>query len=142
MRIQVMSATDVVVNFKDDEFGFAGTSADKQYKCSFKTFKAVIAAESRYKIQGWGVEVILKKAEAEKEFWTSVAASGKLPYVKIDWERWIDEDDDEKPKQSIPDFSNMPDMGGMGGMDMPDMSNFKLPEGDADAEADEKEGEN
>lgn len=96
--------------------------ADKEYKFNITLQRKINVDESKFRTLGHCVEIILKKAEETKDFWTSLNEGPKLPYLKIDWERWVDEDDDEKPIQSIPnfgmgDFAGMGGMGGMGGMD-------------------------
>ena len=57
-----------------------------------------------------------------------------MPYVRVDFDRWIDEDDEEKPSAAIP---NMNDFGGADfGNFNPE--NFKMPEGYDDGECDDE----
>lgn len=79
---------------------------------------------------------MLVKDVQEKEFWASLSTVAKLPYVRIDWDRWVDEDGDEKPKAAVPDMGNFDGMN-FGGSGAPnfgdmDMSKFKMPEGAED----------
>ncbi|CAL6022125.1 Chaperone_HSP82 [Hexamita inflata] len=128
MRIALVGASDVVCDIEKETFTFAAVSYQKKYECKFALAKPVIKEESKFRVLGQSIEVILKKEEETKEFWPTIQAGAKLPYVRIDFERWIDEDEDEKPKAAIPDFGGM-DFSQMGGMEgMPDMSNFKMPE--------------
>ncbi|KAK1354160.1 Co-chaperone protein SBA1 [Heracleum sosnowskyi] len=68
---------------------------------------------------------ILEKAESK--WWDRLLkGDAKTPhYVKVDWDKWVDEDDDPAPTDAGMDgmdFSKFGDMGGMGGMgSMPGM---------------------
>lgn len=128
MRVALMGAENVTVGLEEDKVKFQGEAQKTKYEFEITLHKPINKEESKYRVMGQGIEIILKKKEEEKEFWPQINLGGKLPYVRIDWDRWVDEDDDEKPKSSIPDFNGM-DFGGMGD-NMPDMSQFKLPEGD------------
>ncbi|CAN6969779.1 unnamed protein product [Brassica rapa subsp. trilocularis] len=56
------------------------------------------------------------KVNVEPERWNKLVRGGKAPhYVKVDWDKWVDEDD-----EGSAGAGDM-DMGGMGGMDF---SNF------------------
>lgn len=61
--------------------------------------------------------------KAEPKWWTKLLrGDGKAPhYVKVDWDKWVDEDDEPEAGPGDMDFNNMDfskfgDMGGMGGM--------------------------
>eukprot|EP00703_Trepomonas_sp_PC1_P003934 JAP92672.1 Putative Wos2 protein [Trepomonas sp. PC1] len=125
LRVAVMGAENVVADIENEKFKIECEAQKKKYSCEFNLFKPIKKEESKYRVMGQGIEVLLKKDEETKEFWTQVNNGGKLPYVKIDWERWQDEEE-EKAEKPIQDFSGM-DFGGLSGQ-MPDMNNFKLPE--------------
>ena len=110
----------------DSELKFDGKSGDKDYKVSIEFLKPVDAEGSTYKVLPRSVQMhILKKDKEEEEFWPRLLKDKALEknQVKIDWDRYIDEDDEEE--EGGFDMSNlqggmgmggMPGMGGMGGM--------------------------
>ncbi|KAH0569668.1 putative Chaperone HSP82 [Spironucleus salmonicida] len=137
LRIQVSSAANVDIKMEETSFSFT-CNADKQdYSCKFNLFKEVDPSACKFKNLAQSIEVLLTKKTVEKEFWPTLNNGGKLPYVRVDFDRWIDEDEEEKPKTA------MPDMGNFGGMDFSnfDPSQFKMPEGEKGAEDDEGQGE-
>jgi hypothetical protein len=68
------------------------------------------------------------KASTDKPFWPRLTKqSQKLNFVKIDFSKWVDEDESEPssgPGANGMDFSQFGDMGGMGGMGGMDFSQF------------------
>lgn len=139
MRLSVSSATDVKFKIAEETIHFACKSGGEDYACKLTLFAPINPDESKYKITGPCIESILQKKEASDEFWTNLTKT-KLPYVRIDWDRWVDEGEDENAAGALPnpgdmDFASMmqnmggmPGMPGMDGMNF-DPSNFKMPEG-------------
>ena len=137
MRLSVSSATDVKCKIAEETIHFACKSGGEDYACKLTLFAPINPDESKYKVTGPCIESILQKKEASDEFWASLTKT-KLPYVRIDWDRWVDEGEDENAAGSLPnpgdmDFANMMKNmgGGMPGLDGMnfDPSNFKMPEG-------------
>lgn len=66
----------------------------------------------------------------EENWWPKLQKGSKLNFVKVDFQKWVDEDDEEEEAPADPmgglDFQSLmaqagaagglPDMGGMGGM--------------------------
>ncbi|PPD91961.1 hypothetical protein GOBAR_DD11109 [Gossypium barbadense] len=78
--------------------------------------------ESKISIGVRNIVCVLEKAE--KVWWKKLLRSeGKAPhYIKVDWDKWVDEDEDNGPGDidlGGMDFSSFGNMGGMdgGGMD-------------------------
>jgi len=144
LRFHLMGVEDVHFNISETGIDFSATCAKQPYACKFDTYEALSVEGSTYKVVGQGVEAILKKKEAKDEYWPALNKGPKLPYIRIDWDKWLDEDEKEGPDSSFPgaDFGGM-DFGGMpgaGGMPKFDPSQFQMPEGGDDA-FDDEEGE-
>jgi len=108
----------------DTELKFEGNSGDKPYQVNIEFFKEVDSEGSTYKVLPRSVQMhILKKDKEEEEFWTRLLKDKMLEknQVKIDWDRYVDEDEEEEGfdmsnMDGASGMGGMPGMGGMGGM--------------------------
>ncbi|KAH9614230.1 hypothetical protein KSS87_022837 [Heliosperma pusillum] len=79
----------------------------------------IVFLESKINYGLRSIFCVLEKEE--KKWWNKLLKEGKPPhYVKVDWDKWVDEDDDTgaaEPDLGGMDFSKFGDMGGMGGME-------------------------
>lgn len=89
--------------------------------------KKVDAKGSQYKVLPRSVQMhIMKDKEDQEEFWPRLLKDKALEknQVKIDWDRYVDEDEEEEGfdtsalegGQGMGGMGGMPGMGGMGGM--------------------------
>merc|ERR1712161_134896 len=108
----------------DTELKFKGTSGDKKYEVNIEFLKECDSEGSTYKVLPRSVQMhILKKQKEEEEFWPRLLKDKTLEknQVKIDWDRYVDEDEEEEGfDQSNLEGGNQmggmpPGMGGMGG---------------------------
>uniref|UniRef100_A0A2P2K662 Co-chaperone protein p23 n=1 Tax=Rhizophora mucronata TaxID=61149 RepID=A0A2P2K662_RHIMU len=90
------------------------------YELKLELYDKVNVEESKINVGVRSIFCILEKQE--KVWWKKLLRSdGKTPhYVKVDWDKWVDEDDDDKGAGDLDmggmDFSNFGNMGGMGGL--------------------------
>lgn len=126
-QIVVLFSPDVKdekIVLTDTKLTFEGTSGGKTYQIDIEFFKEVDSEGSTYNVLPRSVQMhILKKEKEEDEFWPRLLKDKALEknQVKIDWDRYVDEDEEEEGF----DMSNMeggmgmgggmPGMGGMGG---------------------------
>jgi len=128
-----------------DKVHFSGSSKLKNYVVDMELYAEVDPALSRTHISPRGVDFVLRKKELKSKFWPRLLKDDKKQhYLKTDFDKWVDEDEQEEPETSLGeggggaqfgggdgaggfgdiDFSkiagmgDMGDMGGMGGMDM------------------------
>ncbi|MTV28338.1 hypothetical protein FTX61_23555, partial [Nitriliruptoraceae bacterium ZYF776] len=112
-------------------FTFSATAGQHAYDLKLDLFDKVNVEESKINIGERSIFCILEKAEPK--WWNKlVGGDAKTPhYVKVDWDKWVDEDDDAGPAADLDmggmDFSKFGDMGGMGGMGMPGMGGMGMP---------------
>lgn len=106
----------------EDTFWFKGSNAaDKvQHEVSFDLFGKVKSDSIKSKNIGRCVEYVLPKEDPEAEYWPRLTkASQKLPFLRVDFKKWVDEDEvPEKMNDMANDFGDMNFgnfMGGMGG---------------------------
>jgi len=130
LTIALSDVKDETIELTDTELKFNGTSNDKKYEVNIKFFKPVDAKDSTYKVLPRSIQMHIMKAKGEDddedvEFWPRLLEDKTLEknQVKIDWDRYIDEDEEEEEggfDTSALEGGNamggMPGMGGMGGM--------------------------
>ncbi|CAN6861345.1 unnamed protein product [Brassica oleracea] len=91
------------------------------YELKLELHGKVNVEESKINIGVRSIFCIIEKAEPER--WDKLIRGGKAPhYVKVDWDKWVDEDDEGSADMDMGgmggmDFSNFGEMGGMGGME-------------------------
>jgi prostaglandin-E synthase len=100
------------INLQNTTLTFKGKSDSKEYALDIEFFKPVDAQGSTYKVLPRSVQmhVMKKKGEDDEEFWPRLLKDKALEknQVKIDWDRYVDEDEEEEGF----DTSNLD--GGMG----------------------------
>merc|ERR1712161_175938 len=145
ITIALPDVTDETINLTDTELHFSGKSVGKEYKFDCKFFKAVDAKASTYNVLPRSVQMHLIKAtvesseddkeDTEEEWWPRLLEDKKLEknQIKVDWNRYVDEDEEEEAGGfdmagmgggmpggmggGMPGMGGgMPGMGGMGGM--------------------------
>ncbi|CAM8973301.1 unnamed protein product [Rhodiola kirilowii] len=122
VTVQLPNAADAkVVLEPEGVFGFtASGGADmKPYEIKLNLHDKVNVEESKINVGPRNIFCIIEKAE--KQWWKKLVKDAKAPhYVKVDWDKWVDEDDDEpaaaEPDMGGMDFSKFSEMGGMGGL--------------------------
>ncbi|KAM3248824.1 putative protein OsI [Capsicum annuum] len=125
LTVMLPDAKDPKVNLDPEGiFNFSATAGagDRPYELKLELQDKVNVEESKISIGVRSIVCVLQKAEPK--WWTKLLrGAGKAPhYVKVDWDKWVDEDDepDAGPGDmdlNSMDFSKFGDMGGMmGGM--------------------------
>ncbi|XP_051118881.1 uncharacterized protein Os08g0359500-like [Andrographis paniculata] len=106
----------------DGTFTFSASAGTENntYELKLELLDKVNVEESKINIGVRNIFCVLEKAE--KKWWTKLLrGDGKAPhYVKVDWDKWADEDDDTGGPANFDmdgmDFSKFGDMGGLGAM--------------------------
>lgn len=105
-------------------FTATGGAGDNVYELKLELFDKVDVEESKINYGVRSIFCILEKAE--KKWWNKLLrGDGKPPhYVKVDWDKWADEDEDNGSGNGPADFdlggmdfSKFGDFGGAGGGD-------------------------
>merc|ERR1740123_1421020 len=87
---------------------FSGKAAGSLYEFSINFFKPIKKEESKWSTKRL-IEFYLKKEEVET--WSTLQKGPKKTWIKIDWNRWQDSDDEGEAKNF-----NLDNMGAMGDM--------------------------
>ncbi|KAI3732455.1 hypothetical protein L1987_63660 [Smallanthus sonchifolius] len=136
ITVVLADTKDAKVNLAPEGvFTFSAKAGQHEYDLKLELFDKVNVEESKINIGERSIFCILEKAEAK--WWSKLlAGDARTPhYVKVDWDKWADEDDDAGPADldmGGMDFSKFGDMGGMGmpgmgGMGMPGMGGMGMP---------------
>ncbi|KAL0581402.1 p23 chaperone protein wos2 [Marasmius crinis-equi] len=95
---------------------------EKDYEFDLEFFAEVDAEESTKRLTSRSLNLVLRKKELKEEYWPRLTKDKvKNAFVKTDFSKWVDEDeqDGEVPVEDDMDMGGMggmPGMGGMGGM--------------------------
>ncbi|CAL5433249.1 unnamed protein product [Camellia sinensis] len=103
----------------DGSFIFSASAGAENhlYELKLDLFEKVNVEESKINVGMRSIFCVLEKAEMK--WWKKLSRGDeKVPhYVKVDWDKWVDEDDDTGPADldlGGMDFSKFGDVGGMG----------------------------
>ncbi|KAA8896886.1 HSP20-like chaperone [Sphaerosporella brunnea] len=120
------------VGLTPEKLTFNAESKSKKYAVELEFYAEIDVEHSKQHHSGRGIEFVLRKKEAKTEYWPRLLKEPrKLQFIKTDFDRWVDEDEQEEAEDLAPpggggmgdmggfDFSQMMGgAGGMGGMDM------------------------
>lgn len=123
LTVQLPDAKSSKVNLDPEGiFTFSATAGPEShaYELKLELFDKVNVEESKINIGVRNIFCVLEKSE--KKWWNKLLRGDeKAPhYVKVDWDKWVDEDDDNETAapgdfdMNSMDFSKFGDMGGMG----------------------------
>ncbi|OBT83349.1 hypothetical protein VE02_08303 [Pseudogymnoascus sp. 03VT05] len=113
---------DLKLDLKPTGLTFSGKSDSlkKSYHVELELFAEIDVENSKINHTSKNVEMVLRKKEAKEEFWPRLLKdSKKVHYLKTDFDKWVDEDEQEEaPEEDLGGMGGMPPggMGGMGGM--------------------------
>lgn len=97
----------------DGKFTFSATTGQEQthYELDFYLYDRVNAEESKISVGLRNIIYIVKKEE--KKWWKQLLKSEakRLPFLKVDWDKWVDEDEEKDAK--LPPVGQDMDFGGM-----------------------------
>jgi prostaglandin-E synthase len=120
----ITDVKDETINISDKELTFTGKSQGKDYEVKIEFFKTVDGKDSTYKVLPRSIQLhIIKGEEDQEEFWPRLLKDKALEknQVKVDWDRYVDEDEEEEgfdtsALEGGQGMGGMPPGGGMSGM--------------------------
>jgi hypothetical protein len=99
------------------------TTKNTTYHVKLDLFEEIDVEESKTLHTARDVAFVLRKKEAKEEFWPRLTKEkARLHFLKTDFDKWVDEDEQETVAEEDPmanmggGMGGMPGMGGMGGM--------------------------
>jgi len=118
---------DMKLDVQAQKVSFHGHSDSKKatYKVDLDLYAEVDPEHTKTRHTGRAIELVLRKKELKEEFWPRLLKENKkYHFLKTDFDKWVDEDDqDEAPDDETINqmagmgggMGGMGDMGGMGG---------------------------
>jgi len=122
------------VELTSDKLCFQGENNNRKYALELEFYAEIDETLSKTHHSGRGVEFILRKKEIKSEYWPRLSKEPKkLQFIKTDFDKWVDEDeqdDAEDPPSATSndmddmdngmglDFAKMMGQGGSGNLDM------------------------
>ncbi|KAI0045740.1 HSP20-like chaperone [Auriscalpium vulgare] len=96
----------------------AGVDAEqKDYEFSIDLYKEIDVEKSTQRLTSRALILTLRKATAELEYWPRLTKEKlRTQFIKTDFSKWVDEDEQDAAPTAAADEDEGPDMGGMGGM--------------------------
>ncbi|KAI8640391.1 HSP20-like chaperone [Parasitella parasitica] len=138
LTVEISDIKKHTVDLTEKKLTFKGTGEKEQneYEVEIEFYNDVDVQKSKQHLTPRNLTMaIYKKEEA---WWPKLQSGGKLNFLKVDFQKWIDEDDEEEegpandPMGGL-DFQSLMQQAGGG---MPNMDN--LPEGDNSSDEEEE----
>ncbi|KAL3514003.1 hypothetical protein ACH5RR_026720 [Cinchona calisaya] len=93
----------------EGKFSFSATAGadNTPYEVEFDLFDKVDVNESKTSTTSRSICYLVKKAESK--WWTRLLKEGGKPpvFLKVDWDKWVDEDEQDEKAGSNMDFGNL-----------------------------------
>lgn len=123
LTILLADAKNVQINLEPDGvFTFSGIAGldNILYELKLELYDKVNVESSKLNTGVRSIFCVIEKAD--KGWWKKLLrGDGKQPhYIRVDWDKWVDEDEDDGPKDNEfggMDFSKFGNMGAMDGED-------------------------
>lgn len=135
-----IESKDPTIKIEKESVYFKGVNAQdkKTHEVTIPLYDAVVPENSAYVNKGRCIEMVLRKDKKDAPYWPSLTKDKKKPhYLKIDFNKWRDEDDetDFKEDGSNVEFEDMMRLMGnnSSGLDKGDKFSFDV-ENDSDDE--------
>lgn len=134
-----VEAKDPTIKIEKDSVYFKGVNVqdNKPHEVTIPLYDVVVPENSAFINKGRCIEMVLRKEKKDAPYWPSLTKDKKKPhYLKVDFNKWRDEDDEDDEGGNNYDIEEMlRSMGGGGGAgDKPDKPAFDDMESDSDDE--------
>jgi len=110
--------SDLKLDLKEQSLSFKGASTSKKvtYAVDLEFFAEIDPSQSKISHSGRDISLVLRKKELKEEYWPRLLKDNKkMHFLKTDFDKWVDEDEqDEAPEDDMMNQMN-PMAGGMGG---------------------------
>lgn len=140
LTIEILDPVSLELDLTATQLHLTAQSSDgsKDYELKLEFYEDIVPEKSHKTVTGSHISYILQKKEAKAEYWPRLLKEKlKLHYIKTDFDKWVDEDEQEAngddedmagmmggPGMGGPGMGGMSEMlggmGGMGGMGGPD----------------------
>lgn len=117
--------SDKQLDLTETKLSFKGTSTSKKvtYAVDLEFFAEIDPKESKIHHTGRDIELVLRKKELKEEYWPRLLKDNKkMHFLKTNFDKWVDEDEQDEAPDDEDYMSKMNPMGaggdgGFGGID-------------------------
>jgi len=109
---------DLKLDLQPTKLTLTGKSHTKKatYHVELEFYAEIDPAESKTSHSDRDIEFVLRKKELTKDFWPRLLKEkGKVHFLRTDFDKWVDEDEQEENPDDEDFMGKMGGMGGMGG---------------------------
>lgn len=122
LTIEVQDPVNTQIELSSLALNFSADSSngDTHYTLNLEFFDEINPDDSLKHEAGNQIRFILRKKKIQSEFWPRLLKEKlKLHYVKTDFDKWVDEDEqeDQAEEDDMANFGGAPGMGGAGDLD-------------------------
>jgi len=110
--------SDLKLDLKEQSLSFKGASTSKKvtYAIDLEFYAEIDPKESKISHSGRDVTLVLRKKELKEEFWPRLLKdSKKVHFLKTNFDKWVDEDEQDEAPEDDAMMNQMNPMAGMGG---------------------------
>ncbi|KAJ3380764.1 hypothetical protein HDU92_005778 [Lobulomyces angularis] len=118
LTIHLSDTSDQKFDLTPKSLAFSSLSDKKNYSFKFNFYGEIDVDESVFNKSPRAITIVLKKKEKDAAWWPKLLEGAKPHFLKVDFTRWKDEDEEVEPEnpEGMGGMPGMPGMGGMGGM--------------------------
>jgi len=119
--------SELKLDVQNTKLSFLGRSTSKNltYKADIEFFAEIDAGETKVNHTGRDVELVVRKKERKEEYWPRLLKDkAKVHWLRTDFDKWVDEDDQDLNADDDDYMSRMGGLGGEGGFEGIDFSKF------------------
>jgi hypothetical protein len=124
--------SDLKLDLQPTKLSFKGTSTSKKvtYAVDLEFFAEIDPKESKIQHSGRDVTLVLRKKELKEEFWPRLLKDkAKVHFLKTNFDKWVDEDEQDEAPADDEMMNQMNPMGGDGGFGGIDFSKLGAAQG-------------
>ena len=97
LEVQLRDIKGEKIELTEQALSFEGQSDKDKYAFSIEMFAAVSKEESKWDKTGYHLLFVLEKSDKDAAFWPRLTKEKvKSQYIVIDWNKWVDEDEEEE----------------------------------------------
>ncbi|KAF2182248.1 HSP20-like chaperone [Zopfia rhizophila CBS 207.26] len=132
LMVSDVPADDMKLDLQPTKLSFKGTSTSKKvtYAVELEFYAEIDPKESKIHHTGRDIELVLRKKELKEEYWPRLLKdSKKMHFLKTNFDKWVDEDEQDAQPDDEDYMSKMNPMGGDGGFGGIDFSKLGAAQG-------------
>lgn len=115
LNVEVYDSKNEIIKIMSDSISFYAESKENVYKMDFNLYSNIEMKESKYSVNDKSIKIILKKTLQENWSYLLKDRNSYKNNIKIDWNEWINDMDDEVEESNQFNFEQM--MQNMKGME-------------------------